>query len=72
MLGERFGSFKAVAKIGEGAIGEVFLAEHQRIERRAALKVLMPERTRDTDSVRRLFVEARASPRSREETRSRV
>src|SRR5258708_1878499 len=60
MLGERFGSFKAGAKIGEGAIGEVFLAEHQRIERRAALKVLMPERTRDADSVRRLFVEARA------------
>src|SRR6266478_724691 len=61
MLGERFGSFKAVAKLGEGAMGEVWLAEHQRIERRAAIKVLMPERTREAHTVRRLFVEARAT-----------
>ena len=61
MLGERFGSFKAVAKIGEGATGEVFLAEHQRLARRAAIKVLTPERTRDAVTLRRLFVEARAT-----------
>ena len=61
MLGERFGSFKALARIGEGSMGEVFLAQHQRIERRAAIKVLMPERTQDADTVRRLFVEARAT-----------
>ena len=34
-------------------MGEVFLAEHQRIERRAAIKVLMPERTREAHTVRR-------------------
>src|SRR3954447_26570273 len=61
MVGERFGSFKAVAKLGHGGMGEVFLAEHQRIERSAAIKVLMSERTRDADAVRRLFVEARAT-----------
>jgi serine/threonine-protein kinase len=61
MLGERFGSFKAVAKIGLGGMGEVYLAEHQRIERRAAIKVLAPERTRDADAVRRFFAEARAT-----------
>jgi serine/threonine-protein kinase len=61
MVGERFGSFKAVARLGDGGMGEVFLAEHQRIQRRAAIKVLMPERTRDADAVRRLFVEARAT-----------
>src|SRR6185369_17925720 len=60
MLGERFGSFKAVARLGAGGMGEVFLAQHQRIERRAAIKVLMPERTRDADAVRRLFNEAHA------------
>jgi len=61
MVGERFGAFKAVARLGYGGMGEVFLAEHQRIDRRAAIKVLMPERTRDADAVRRLFVEARAT-----------
>jgi serine/threonine-protein kinase len=61
MLGERFGSFKAIAKIGDGGMGEVYLAEHQRIERRAAIKVLAPERTRDAEAVRRFFAEARAT-----------
>src|SRR4029079_10359356 len=60
MVGERFGSFKAVAKLGTGSMGEVFLAEHQRIERRAAIKVLVPEQCRDADVVRRFFIEARA------------
>jgi serine/threonine-protein kinase len=61
MLGERFGSFKAVAKLGEGAMGEVYLADHQRIERRAAIKVLAPEGTHDAEMVRRFFNEARAT-----------
>jgi serine/threonine-protein kinase len=61
MLGERFGSFKAVAKLGQGSMGEVFLAQHQRIERRAAIKVLVPEQTRDAEMVRRFFIEARAT-----------
>jgi len=60
MVGERFGSFKAVARLGTGSMGEVFLAEHQRIERRAAIKVLAAEQCRDADVVRRLFIEARA------------
>jgi len=61
VLGERFGSFRALSRLGEGSMGEVYLAEHQRIARRAAIKVLSPERTRDADAVRRLFVEARAT-----------
>jgi serine/threonine-protein kinase len=61
MLGERFGGFKAFAKLGAGTVGEVYLAAHQRIERRAAIKVLTPERSRDAEAVRRLFIEARAT-----------
>jgi eukaryotic-like serine/threonine-protein kinase len=59
MLGERFGSFKAVAALGAGTMGEVYLAEHQRIERRAAIKVLVPEGSRNADMMRRFFIEAR-------------
>jgi serine/threonine-protein kinase len=61
MLGERFGSFKAVKRLGAGTMGEVYLAEHQRINRSAAIKVLMPEWTRDAEAIRRLFIEARAT-----------
>jgi len=61
VLGERFGSFRALSRLGGGSMGEVYLAEHQRIARRAAIKVLSPERTRDADAVRRLFVEARVT-----------
>jgi serine/threonine protein kinase len=61
MIGERFGSFKAVARLGEGGVGEVFLAEHQHIQRRVAIKVLMRELTQDPDTVRRFFIEARAT-----------
>jgi serine/threonine-protein kinase len=61
MLGERFGGFKAVAKLGAGTVGEVYLAAHQRIERRVAIKVLTPERSREAEAVRRLFIEAHAT-----------
>ena len=27
---ERFGSFRALTRLGEGSMGEVYLAEHQR------------------------------------------
>ena len=42
-------------------MGEVFLAHHQRIDRRAAIKVLLPEGTLDAEMVRRFFAEARAT-----------
>src|SRR5215471_907264 len=61
MLGERFGTFKAIARLGAGTMGEVYLAEHQRIDRRAAIKVLLPQWSRDAQAVRRLFTEARAT-----------
>jgi serine/threonine-protein kinase len=42
-------------------MGVVFLAEHQRIARRVAIKVLTPERTQKQDAVKRFFHEARAT-----------
>src|SRR5947209_15774487 len=49
MTGEAFGNFQIVATLGKGGMGEVLLAQHQRIARRAAIKVLSPELTKDPD-----------------------
>src|ERR1700709_476400 len=61
MTGEIFGNYEVVATLGKGGMGEVFLAEHQRISRSAAIKVLSPELTTDPDVVKRFFIEARAT-----------
>src|SRR3954451_10687398 len=61
MVGEMFGGYRVLAKLGAGGMGEVFLAAHQRIERRAAIKVLIPELTQNPDIVRRFLTEARAT-----------
>ena len=60
MIGETLGSYKIVSALGKGAMGEVFLAEHQHISRRAAIKVLIPQLTESDEVVHRFFVEARA------------
>src|SRR4029077_20424997 len=42
-------------------MGQVFLAQHHRIARRAAVKVLLPELSRNESVVERFFTEARAT-----------
>ena len=59
--GRLFGNYRVVRQIGEGAFGEVYLAENPLIERRAAIKVLRPMLAQDTELVRRFFNEARAA-----------
>jgi serine/threonine-protein kinase len=59
--GRLFGNYRVVRLIGEGAFGEVYLAENPLIERRAAIKVLRPMLALDTELVRRFFNEARAA-----------
>lgn len=39
-IGALFGNFRVVRKIGEGGMGVVYEAEHQKIGRRAAVKLL--------------------------------
>jgi serine/threonine protein kinase len=60
MIGATVGSYRIVSALGKGAMGEVFLAEHQHIARRAAIKVLIPQLTQYYEVVHRFFVEARA------------
>ncbi len=61
MIGDALGNYRLVAELGSGSMGVVFLAEHQRIARRAAIKVLAPELVRDQQALQRFFNEARAT-----------
>ncbi len=61
MTAETLGNYKLVAKLGSGSMGVVFLAEHQRIARRVAIKLLSPELIREPQVLQRFFNEARAT-----------
>jgi serine/threonine protein kinase, bacterial len=56
--GETFAGFRIVRLLGSGGMGEVYLAEHPRLPRRDALKVLPAEFSADTDYRERFVREA--------------
>ncbi len=60
MLGQQIGSYKIVRVIGEGGMGEVFEAVHEKLHRRAAIKVLHPHVARAPEMAARFRNEARA------------
>jgi TPR repeat protein/tRNA A-37 threonylcarbamoyl transferase component Bud32 len=61
MLGQVVGNYHILGVLGEGGMGVVYLGQHTLIDRRAAIKVLLPEYSRDQEIVRRFFTEARAA-----------
>lgn len=58
--GQLFGDYRLLKRLGEGAMGEVFLAEHTRLGRQVAIKLLRAELAHSRDLVQRFFQEARA------------
>ncbi len=61
MIGENLGSYRVIRKIGEGGMGAVYLAEHTLLQRKAAVKVLLPAFSNDEEVVQRFFNEAKAT-----------
>jgi eukaryotic-like serine/threonine-protein kinase len=61
VIGQRFGNYQAVSLIGEGGMGEVYLAEHPSIGRQVAIKVLRSELGHDANALARFVNEARAA-----------
>src|SRR6185369_5695140 len=61
VLGTTIGNYKVTARLGEGGMGIVYLAEHPSLGRKAAIKVLHPQMAADPQVVSRFFQEARAS-----------
>jgi serine/threonine protein kinase len=54
------GRYKVLQPIGAGGMGSVYLCEHRFMRRRAALKVLPPERAKNPADLERFYREARA------------
>ena len=54
------GRFHVEQLLGEGGMGRVYIAEEKRLQRRCALKVLLPELAGDKDCVERFLREAQA------------
>jgi serine/threonine protein kinase len=61
MIGQLFGNYRAVALLGQGGMGAVYLAEHPGIGRRVAIKVLNVEFSQDPTLLQRFLNEARAA-----------
>jgi serine/threonine protein kinase len=57
----RLGNYIVLDKIGAGGMGDVYLAEHRRMERRVALKTLPAAMTQDTQSIQRFQREVKAA-----------
>ena len=58
--GTELAHYKIIAMLGAGGMGEVYLAEDQRLRRKVAIKLLAPELTRDERGLRRFEHEAHA------------
>jgi non-specific serine/threonine protein kinase len=57
-IGSRIGPYEVLGRLGEGGMGEVFLARDTRLERDVALKMLPPTLARDSEQLDRFRREA--------------
>jgi eukaryotic-like serine/threonine-protein kinase len=55
-----FGQFKIISLIGKGGMGEVFLAQDTKLDRKVAIKFLNEEFSKDADKLNRFIQEAKA------------
>ncbi len=61
LVGRRIGPYQIISQLGRGGMGEVYLADDTRLERKVALKVLPAAFTQNPDRVRRFEREAKAA-----------
>ncbi len=59
--GKCFGHYEIVEQIGEGGMGEVYLAEDRRLERKTAIKILPGSVAQDDERMQRFVREAKSA-----------
>jgi serine/threonine-protein kinase len=59
--GTNLGRYEIRSKIGEGGMGEVYLAQDTKLDRKVALKILPAEVAANQDRMRRFVQEAKAA-----------
>ena len=53
--------YRIISKIGEGGMGEVYLAQDMKLDRKVAIKFLNKELSKDANKLRRFIQEAKAA-----------
>ena len=61
VIGSVIGNYVVKEKVGEGGMGAVYLAEHPRLGRKVAIKLLHENLSRNPEMVGRFFVEAKSA-----------
>ena len=61
MIGKAISHYKILEKLGEGGMGEVYLAEDTKLKRNVAIKFLPSHLTKDKESTERFEREAQAA-----------
>ncbi len=59
--GSTLGPYAILAELGHGGMGVVYTARDPRLDRQVAIKVLLPDLTRDDTAKRRFLQEAKAA-----------
>src|SRR5213596_2359049 len=59
--GTKLGRYEIRSQLGEGGMGEVYLAQDTKLDRRVALKILPAEVAANQDRMRRFVQEAKAA-----------
>src|ERR1700759_3782207 len=59
-VGQTIGNYRLTARLGEGGMGVVYLAEHPVIGKKVALKAIHPELSRNAEVVSRFITEAKS------------
>jgi hypothetical protein len=63
LIGRSYGSYKLVARLGEGGMGQVYRASHPDPSKKPAVKVLLPHLCEKPQVIGRFFNEAKAATR---------